>query len=53
MIYDPTNVKVAMDDHGILYHVSVWRKDADGNSIPEWVRMEEINFRGEFRRPEW
>lgn len=52
MIYDPQNIKIAMDDHGRLYH-AVNGPSKDGNPDPQWVLMEEINFRGEFRRPEW
>lgn len=53
MIVDPSNPKVAMDHHGRLYHVAHLKMDADGNPAPEWVLMSEINFKGDFRRPEW
>lgn len=53
MIFDPHNIKIAMDEHGRLYRPESWRMNEEGNPEPEWVLMEEINFRGEFRRPEW
>ncbi len=53
MIYDPTNPKIAMEENGNLYRPEVYRHDEQGNPEPEWVRMEESRFNGEFRRPEW
>ena len=53
MIYDPFDVKIAMDCHGRILTPASYGQDEDGNPVPEWVVTEEINFRGEFRRPEW
>jgi hypothetical protein len=49
-------MKIAMDDHGIVYHATQWEKDADGNPLPKWVPMVIVNFEQfskDFRRPEW
>lgn len=54
MIYDPENVKIAMDDHGILFEPCVWGKDEQGNPVPvEWKPIVEVKRDGTFRRPEW
>lgn len=55
MIYDPVNIKIAMDEQGRLYHVRVMHTDADGNPVPEWAPMvaRNSNEKGGFRWPEW
>lgn len=53
MIYDPENVKIAMDDSGRLYVPRDIGPDAQGNPEPVWVPMQTSNCDGDFRRPEW
>jgi hypothetical protein len=48
MIYDPNDVKIAMDEHGVLYHATPHTNEA-GESDPQWVPVRVMDF----RRPEW
>lgn len=47
MIYDPTDVNICMNEMGVLFY-----RRPEG-SVPEWEELNEMNTRGEFRRPEW
>lgn len=53
MIYDPQNPKVAMDEHGHIFVAKQTGRDKKGNPIVQWMPTVEIDFTGEFRRPEW
>lgn len=51
MIYDPSDVNMAMDEHGTLFYRTSEMTGQVG--APEWSPLNELNRNGDFRRPEW
>ncbi len=42
MIYDPVDINLGMDEHGVLYY-----RTADGTVVPEWAPLGELSGKKE------